>query len=450
MESPAAGAATPAAAAPAEAHAGSKAAPPPSRVVHFRNVGPEITNNDLMQSALSFGPVSHLIVLRSKNQALLQFQELQNAVQFVEYYTANPCIFRGRTAYVQYSSHQELSAAAGGQEQAPSRILLVTIQLPLYPITVDVLNQVFSPFETNPRGTVEKCVIFQKQAGLQALVQFSSSDCAARAKTSLDGKNIYSNCCTLNIQFSNLQDLTVNVNSDKSRDYTRPDLPQAPPTPFPQQMAQQQMYPQQQGMIPGSTYGTDRAVLLVSGLPDKMTCDMLFRLFSNYGNIVRIKLLHSKAGTALVQLGDNFQASTALNYVKGLRLFGSTLDVNYSHFSYISPPSPQTQDGKTQDYSNNPLNRFLKAGSKNFQHISPPSKTLHVSNLPNGMAQEPLVAHLSQHAPVSSARLFDSSNRRQALVQFDSIEHAAETLCLFHDSVLQGQHIRLAFSKNQV
>lgn len=42
---------------------------------------------------------------------------------------------------------------------------------------------------------------------------------------SLDGQNIYNACCTLRIDFSKLTSLNVKYNNDKSRDYTRPDLP---------------------------------------------------------------------------------------------------------------------------------------------------------------------------------------------------------------------------------
>lgn len=50
----------------------------------------------------------------------------------------------------------------------PNRILLVTIHHMLYPITVEVLHQVFSP-----HGFVEKIVTFQKSAG-QPSSSFSS------------------------------------------------------------------------------------------------------------------------------------------------------------------------------------------------------------------------------------------------------------------------------------
>lgn len=42
---------------------------------------------------------------------------------------------------------------------------------------------------------------------------------------SLDGHCIYTGCCTLRIEFSKLANLTVKYNNDKSRDFTRIDLP---------------------------------------------------------------------------------------------------------------------------------------------------------------------------------------------------------------------------------
>jgi hypothetical protein len=46
------------------------------------------------------------------------------------------------------------------QESEPNRILLVTIHHMIYPITVEVLHQVFKAY-----GFVEKIVTFQKSAG---------------------------------------------------------------------------------------------------------------------------------------------------------------------------------------------------------------------------------------------------------------------------------------------
>lgn len=61
------------------------------------------------------------------------------------------------------------SAVGASLGSQPNRILLVTIHQLVYPITVDVLHQVFSP-----HGLVEKIVTFQKSAGqlLQVLLSY--------------------------------------------------------------------------------------------------------------------------------------------------------------------------------------------------------------------------------------------------------------------------------------
>ncbi|GKC61975.1 polypyrimidine tract-binding protein homolog 3, partial [Tanacetum coccineum] len=75
----------------------------------------------------------------------------------------------------------------------------------IYPITVKVLHQVFSPL-----GYVKKVVIFQKSAGFQALIQFQSRKNAIAARNLLQSCNIYEGCCQLDIQFSNLEELQEN------------------------------------------------------------------------------------------------------------------------------------------------------------------------------------------------------------------------------------------------
>lgn len=42
---------------------------------------------------------------------------------------------------------------------------------------------------------------------------------------SLDNQNIYNGCNTLKIDYSRLTNLNLKYNNDKSRDFTRPDLP---------------------------------------------------------------------------------------------------------------------------------------------------------------------------------------------------------------------------------
>ncbi|CAK9168616.1 unnamed protein product [Ilex paraguariensis] len=195
----------------------------PSKVIHVRNVGHEISENDLLQLFQPFGVITKLVMLRAKNQALLQMQDVHSAINALQFYTNVQPSIRGRNVYVQFSSHQELTTMeqnTQGREDEPNRILLVTIHHMLYPITVEVLHQVFSP-----HGFVEKIVTFQKSAGFQALIQYQLRQSAVAARNSLQGRNIYDGCCQLDIQFSNLDELQVNFNNERSRDFTNPSLP---------------------------------------------------------------------------------------------------------------------------------------------------------------------------------------------------------------------------------
>ncbi|XP_019427065.1 PREDICTED: polypyrimidine tract-binding protein homolog 3-like [Lupinus angustifolius] len=194
----------------------------PSKVIHIRNVGQEISEADLLQLFQSFGVITKLVMLRAKNQALIQMQDIATAVSALQFYENIQPNIRGRNVYIQFSSHQDLAPTDQNQGRGdePNRILLVTIHHVLYPMTVDVMHRVFST-----HGSVEKIVTFHKSAGCQALIQYQSRQSAVTAKNALQGRNVYDGCCQLDIQFSNLDDLQVNYNTDRTRDFTNPDLP---------------------------------------------------------------------------------------------------------------------------------------------------------------------------------------------------------------------------------
>ncbi|MQL89809.1 hypothetical protein Taro_022396 [Colocasia esculenta] len=224
----------------------------PSKVIHVRSVGHEITENDLLQLVQPFGAVTKVLMLRAKNQALIQMHDVASATTALQYFTNLQPNIRGRNVYMQFSSHKELTTgdqnSQGSKDHVvklmdsqPNRILLATIHQMLYPITVEVLQQVFSP-----HGFVEKIVTFQKSAGFQALIQYPSHDSAVQARSSLQGRYIYDGCCQLDIQFSKytilfilalvfnflfiwlpycLSELQVNDNNERSRDFTNPSLP---------------------------------------------------------------------------------------------------------------------------------------------------------------------------------------------------------------------------------
>lgn len=50
-------------------------------------------------------------------------------------------------------------------------------------------------------------------------------------------------------------------------------------------------------------------ILIVSNLPKNITPDELFKVFSLYGNVQKIKILYKKWNTALIEMEDYLQAN---------------------------------------------------------------------------------------------------------------------------------------------
>eukprot|EP00128_Syssomonas_multiformis_P018950 Colp12_sorted_trinity150504_noHs@12329 len=202
-------------------------APPPSRVVHVRAVPEGAQSGDIMAAISAFGEASYIVMMPRSRQALVEMTSLESAIAAVEYNKLNPIFCMGRPIYFNYSKSKEINrsqitptaapAVHGGapsDDMGATRILLLTIINPLYPITTEVIHAIATPY-----GLVEKIVIFHKN-GVQALVQYDNAQSASRAKASLQGADIYAGCCTLKVDFSRVDQLNVRKNDDLTWDYT--------------------------------------------------------------------------------------------------------------------------------------------------------------------------------------------------------------------------------------
>merc|ERR1711865_508844 len=101
------------------------------------------------------------------------------------------------------------AAGQTGRPEAPSNVLLVSVEEHLYQLTVPVIQHVFSAY-----GTVHKVALFEKKGGFQILLQMASVDDAVRSKQALDGHQVYEGCCRLRVSFSQHTNLNVKRNSD--------------------------------------------------------------------------------------------------------------------------------------------------------------------------------------------------------------------------------------------
>ncbi|XP_058647176.1 polypyrimidine tract-binding protein 1b isoform X2 [Onychostoma macrolepis] len=494
----------------------------PSRVIHVRKLPNDINEAEVISLGLPFGKVTNLLMLKGKNQAFLEMNTEEAAQTMVTYYSSVTPVIRNHPIFMQYSNHKELktdnspnqvraqaalqavnavqtgSMTLGAVDPSgltgPSPVLRVIVENLFYPVTLDVLHQIFSKF-----GTVLKVITFTKNNQFQALLQFADGLTAQHAKLALDGQNIYNGCCTLRISFSKLTSLNVKYNNDKSRDYTRPDLPtgdshhaiehhamaafatpgiiSAAPYPgahaFPQAFAIQQAagltIPGVPGAlasltIPGAAAAAAAAsrlgfpalpgthcVMLVSNLnPERVTPHCLFILFGVYGDVLRVKIMFNKKENALVQMSDGTQAQLAMSHLNGQKLYGRPLRITLSKHTTVQMPREGHEDqGLTKDYSSSPLHRFKKPGSKNYSNIFPPSSTLHLSNIPPSVVEDELkVLFASNGALVKNFKFFQK-DRKMALIQMGSVEEAIESLIQFHNHDLgENHHLRVSFSKS--
>ncbi|XP_043941639.1 polypyrimidine tract-binding protein 2 isoform X2 [Protopterus annectens] len=473
----------------------------PSRVLHIRKLPSEVTETEVIALGLPFGKVTNILMLKGKNQAFLELASEEAAVTMVKYYTTVTPHLRNHPIYIQYSNHKELKTDSALNQRAQavlqavtavqsasnslsgsavsessmtstqSPVLRIIIDNMYYPVTLDVLHQIFSKF-----GAVLKIITFTKNNQFQALLQYADPVNAQQAKLTLDGQNIYNACCTLRIDFSKLVNLNVKYNNDKSRDYTRPDLPAGdgqpsldpaiaaafakessllglPVAAVPGALSPLAMSSAAAGRvaIPGVHSGGS-IVLLVSNLNDEMvTPQSLFTLFGVYGDVQRVKILYNKKDSALIQMADGNQAQLAMSHLNGQKMYGKIIRVTLSKHQAVQLPREGLDDqGLTKDFGNSPLHRFKKPGSKNFQNIFPPSATLHLSNIPSSISEEELRTLFSNSGGIVKAFKF-FQDHKMALLQMGSVEEAIQALIELHNYNLgDNHHLRVSFSKSTI
>ncbi|XP_060088202.1 polypyrimidine tract-binding protein 2 isoform X4 [Heteronotia binoei] len=475
----------------------------PSRVLHIRKLPGEVTETEVIALGLPFGKVTNILMLKGKNQAFLELATEEAAITMVNYYSAVTPHLRNQPIYIQYSNHKELktdntlnqraqavlqavtavqttntpisgtTVSESAVTPAQSPVLRIIIDNMYYPVTLDVLHQIFSKF-----GTVLKIITFTKNNQFQALLQYGDPVNAQQAKLALDGQNIYNACCTLRIDFSKLVNLNVKYNNDKSRDYTRPDLPSGDGQPaldpaiaaafaketsllavpgalsplgIPNAAAAAAAAAAGRVGMPGVSAGGN-TVLLVSNLNEEMvTPQSLFTLFGVYGDVQRVKILYNKKDSALIQMADGNQSQLAMSHLNGQKMYGKIIRVTLSKHQTVQLPREGLDDqGLTKDFGNSPLHRFKKPGSKNFQNIFPPSATLHLSNIPPSVSEDDLrTLFANTGGTVKAFKFFQ--DHKMALLQMSTVEEAIQALIDLHNYNLgENHHLRVSFSKSTI
>ncbi|KAM4614794.1 heterogeneous nuclear ribonucleoprotein L-like [Polymixia lowei] len=455
----------------------------PSPVVHVRGLCEAVVEADLVDALEKFGPICYVMMMPFKRQALVEFSAVESADRCVSCGATEPVYIAGQQAYFNYSTSKRITRPTNADNpNSGNKVLLLSIQNPLYPITTDVLYTV-----CNPMGSVLRIVIF-KRNGIQAMVEFESVQCAQKAKAALNGADIYAGCCTLKIEYARPTRLNVIRNDNESWDYTKPYLvrrdrgkgrqrqailgehpssysdngygPPCPLLPLPGNsryklssldIPDMVSYPLPQSSSSYSGHASS-SVAMVNGLhPSKMNCTRIFNLFCLYGNIEKVKFMKSVPGTALVEMGDEYAVDRAITHLNSIKVFGKRLNVCVSKQHAVIPSQVfELEDGSSsyKDFAMTRNNRFSSAGQASKNIIQPPSAVLHYYNVPPCVSQDHLLRLCAEHDVPGFVKfkVFDakpSSKTISGLLEFDSKTQAVEVL-----TVLNHYQIRIPNGSN--
>ncbi|KAM9726435.1 heterogeneous nuclear ribonucleoprotein L-like isoform 2-T2 [Menidia menidia] len=414
-----------------------------------------------------------------RRQALVEFSGVESAGRCV---SCGAGSIAGQQAYFNYSTSKRITRPTNADNPASgNKVLLLSIQNPLYPVTTDVLYTV-----CNPIGSVLRIVIF-KRNGIQAMVEFESVQSAQKAKAALNGADIYAGSCTLKIEYARPTRLNVIKNDNESWDYTKPHLVRRERAKRRQRQAILGEHPLSHSdgyacpllALPGSnspveapdmvcyppprssTSYAPSSVAMVGGLhPSKMNCTRLFNLFCLYGNIEKVKFMKSLPGTALVEMGDEYAVDRAITHLTGIKLFGKRLNVCVSRQRAVIPSQVfELEDGSSsyKDFAMTRNNRFSNAGQASKNIIQPPSAVLHYYNAPPCTSQDQLLKLCAEHDVPGFVKfkIFDakpSSKTISGLLEFKNKTEALEVLTILNHyqiRILNGSNpytLKLCFS----
>lgn len=194
--------------------------------------------------------------------------------------------------------------------------------------------------------------------------------------------------------------------------------------------------------------------MMVYGLdPQTANADRLFNLCCLYGNVVRIKFLKTKEGTAMVQMGDGVSVERCVQNLNNVTVGDYTLTLAFSKQAYLSEvmnPYPLPDKSPSfKDYVGNKNNRFLTPASIHKNRIQPPSKVLHFFNTPPDVSDDQLLQVFKDYGvmPPHTISKFPLKSERSSsgLMEFQNISQSVMAIMACNHATIQHPGAKFPF-----
>lgn len=483
----------------------------PGKVMFMYGLGPQNTQEGIEVAIQPFCRTAapKVFVAANRQNAFIEFGSVDECTDAINSIQNGACHVNGMQVNATYSTRSEVTLPAQQMtlstqmavENGTQRTVLASISNFQSKPSLSALDLVFVIFSKSC-GPVDKIIVFHGKkdmaASIQALIQFANPQSARRAFT-LNGQSLTNQqpVNMMSVVYSSNQELDVKSNSETSWDFTNPDLERGQgrpvgthgnlhannsPAPQPAGFAQPAVsgfqaqgnptlsqpattrpqllvtpqpavgFQPQLSVVPGvpgdASFGN---IVIVYKIPERLTVDNLFNLFSIYGYIDKIKFLHNKPDSALVQYRLAEYAALAVDKLKQTPISDAVcLEVQPSKATDIkiapteAPEKARQFEGRDQRWPLNAHDRILRAASQ-------PTNTLHISFLAKDCTQDEIVQVLQQVAVVQDFSFLPKAGDKfnMALATLPTVAETTQAVLLLNGTMLHGMKLKFAYSRQK-
>jgi len=342
----------------------------PSHVVHLRNIPTDASEQEILNFGSTFGTTVNCLLLKGKNQAFLEFADLESAKSMVNYFSLNhqtigelngkqsnqlnntatsiqlPTTIRGRQIFVQYSNYKKLQKSNDAQSGNQVNIQLTNNQTI---INSDQLNTQNNHLQTAHKNNNHQIKLNDNKLNT---VLNSSAINSGLNSNNLSVQNLLANSVSAVNQLNNnnnKKQLTINSLTNTNS------LNMGGTTNQTQTTIRTNGSTNNNSNLSTQTQPSSVLRVIVDNMMYLVPLETFHELFSRFGKVTKIVTFNKNgAFQALIQFENNSAAASAKAAFDGQQMFasGNLLRIDYSKLTNLSV---KYNNEKSRDFTNSAL-----------------------------------------------------------------------------------------------